>query len=93
MLLALKLRNALVEFVISDGAELQAHQAEGLDGRLVMEERGQGRARADQVAGRDKDVVGMPCFQILDQGRHLLDATGLNRGRLAWILGVGQLEA
>ena len=55
---------ALVEFVIADGGELQAHQVHRVDGRLV-EEIGRGQRRgADQVAGGNGDRVGMTRAKI-----------------------------
>ncbi len=56
---AQQLVDALVELVVADPVVVQAHQVEGLDGRLVVEDRGDERRGADQVAGRHEERVGI----------------------------------
>ena len=48
---------ALVELVIADGGDIKSHQRERLYRRLIVEQSGQKRARADEVAGRNEDRV------------------------------------
>ena len=57
------------------------------DGRLVMEQAGEQRAGADQVAGRDEDRVVVAVTQLLDQCRHVLGAAG--RDRIFLVLSLG----
>ena len=50
-----ELDRAFVELVVADRAEVEAEHVHRLDRRLVMEERREQRARADEVAGRDDE--------------------------------------
>ena len=45
--------------MVAHGVEVEAHLVHGLDRRLVVEQRRQQRAGADQVAGRDGQGVGV----------------------------------
>jgi hypothetical protein len=64
LLHALELTDALVEFVVADRGERQAHPIERHDRRLV-EKIGRGkRARADEIAGGDGDRFGMALTQM-----------------------------
>ena len=57
-----QLADALVELVVADTADVEAHRVQRLDRRLVMEERRDERARADQIASADGDRVRVgPC--------------------------------
>ena len=74
VLLAQELDDALVELVIADGGELEPHQRQRFDRRLVGEEGGEQRRGADQIAGGDEDRVLRLRPFLLDQRRHRLDA-------------------
>ena len=69
-------RPAFVELVVADGGDLQPHVGEGFDGGLIVEQRRQQRARADQVAGRHEYAVLLVRAQLLDQRRHVLGPAG-----------------
>ena len=73
---ALELVRALVELVVADGRDVQAERVHRLDRRLVVEERREQRARADEVAGADEVrlVVARLRAQLVDPGRQVLDA-------------------
>ena len=76
---AQQLLAAVVELVIADGIEVEADAVHGLDGRLVMEQRRQQRARADQVARRHHRVQRVRGPQAVDDGgqaRHARIAAG-----------------
>ena len=83
---------ALVEFVIADGGNIQAHHRQRLDRRLVMEHRRQKRAGADQVAGRDEDRVPVSLAKLADQRRHMFGAAGRDGDLLRLVLGIGNRD-
>ena len=83
---------ALVEFVIADRGNVQAHHRQRLDRRLVMEHRRQERAGADQVAGRDEDRVPVSLAKLADQRRHVLGAAGRDGDLLRLVLGIGNRD-
>ena len=84
---------ALVELVVADRGDLEAHLGEGLDGRLVVEQRRQQRARADQVAGGDEHAVLLLGAQLLDERRHVLGPAGRDRDPLVPVLRVQDGDA
>ena len=84
---------ALVELVVADRGDLEAHLGEGFDGRLVVEQRRQQRARADQVAGGDKDAVLLLGAQLLDERRHVLGPAGRDGDLLGPVLRVRDGDA
>ena len=59
LLHAQQLIDALVELVVADRIEVEAHEVECLDRRLVVEQRRQQRTAADQVSGRHQYRVGV----------------------------------
>ena len=65
---------ALVELVVADRVQVQADHVHGLDGRLVVEERRQQRARADEVTGRDDERVAVRLGERTHVGREVLGA-------------------
>lgn len=71
-----QLGRALVELVVPDGAQIQTKGVHGLDRGLVVEQRRQQRAGADQVAGRHHHRVGVGRFPRADMRREVLDAPG-----------------
>ena len=83
---------ALVEFVIADGGNIQAHHRQRLDRRLVMEHRRQKRAGADQVAGRDEDRVLVSLAKLAHQRRHMFGAAGGDGDLLRPVLGIGNRD-
>ena len=76
-----ELVDALVELVVADAVVVETHQVEGLDRRLVVEERGDERRRADQVARGDEQRVRVRRLELADVRRQILDATGEVAGR------------
>jgi hypothetical protein len=84
---------ARVEFVVADGRDLEPHHREGFDRGLVVKQRREQRARADQIAGRDKDGVLRLCAKLLDQRRHVLGATGRHRDLFVFIVGIGDPDS
>ena len=56
---AVQLIEALVELVVADARDVEADGVQRLDGRLVVEERRDERARADQVTRAHRDRVGV----------------------------------
>jgi hypothetical protein len=54
---AQELVDALVELVVAHAGDVEAHGVERLDRRLVLEQAGHDRARADEVAGGDGHAV------------------------------------
>ena len=61
---------ALIELVVADGVDVEADRVHRLDGRLVVEQRRQQRARADQVARTDGDRVRvLPSRSLLTASR------------------------
>ena len=78
---AQQLVDALVELVVADAVVVEAHDVEGLDRRLVVEQRRQQRRRADQVTGRHEDRVRVGRLEVRDVGGEVLGATGRHAGR------------
>ncbi|SOZ12494.1 protein of unknown function [Cupriavidus taiwanensis] len=58
---------ALVELMIAHRRDLQAHLAQHIDGRLLMERPGNQRRSADHVAGSHHHVIRILRLQALDQ--------------------------
>src|SRR6058998_3244236 len=85
-----ELAPTLVELMIADRADLQAHGVHRFDGRLVVEERRDERRRADQIAcGNDNRIRVLPngplqvCGEILGaSGGRVADDTVRARGWL-----------
>ncbi len=90
---ALQLVRALVELMVADGGDVEAHHRQRLDGRLVVEQRGQKRARTDQVAGGDEDAVLLAFAALLDQRRQMLGAAGGHRYPLRLVGRIGDADA
>ena len=86
---AQKLGLALVELVVADGGDLEAHGGEGFDAGLIVEQRRQQRARADQVAGGHEYAVLLVRAQLLDERRHVLGPAGGDGDLLGLVLWVG----
>ena len=61
---ALELGGALVELVVADGREVEPEQVHGLDRGLVVVERRQQRAAADQVARGDGQRVAVLALEL-----------------------------
>ena len=80
---------AFIEFVIADGGDLEPHHRQRFDRRLIVKQRRQEGAGADQVAGCDKNRVFGARAELLDQCRHLLGAAGLHRDLFALVGGIG----
>ena len=70
----LQLVDALVELVVADADDVEADRVHRLDRRLVVEERRDERARADQVACADRDRVRVRRPQPLDVRGEVGDA-------------------
>ncbi len=87
-----QLGDAIVELVIADGTRLQTHQRQALDRGLVVQDAGQERTGADQVAGGDEDRVGSARPELGHQRRHRLGAARRHRDRLAGIGRVRDLD-
>jgi len=75
--------------VIADGGDLEPHHRQRFDGGLIVKQRRQQRAGADQVAGRDEDRVACALAQFFDQRRHVLGAAGLHRDLFGLVGGIG----
>ena len=82
-----QLVGALVELVVAHGVQVQAHHVHGLDRRLVVEERRDERAGADQVAGRDEQRVRVGPLERPDvRGEEGGPAGGHRRVRVGLVL-------
>ena len=79
---------AFIEFVIADGGDLEPHHRQRFDRGLIVKQRRQERAGADQVAGGDENRVAGARAELLDQRRHLLGAAGLDRDLFALVAGI-----
>jgi len=79
---AQQLGAAVVELVVADAVEVQAQQVHRLDGRLVVEQRRDQRARAKDVAGRDDQRVRVRGLRRRHIARHLVDAARRHRRRV-----------
>jgi hypothetical protein len=66
--------------VVPDAVVVEPHLVEGLDRRLVVEERRHERRGADQVAGRDKQCVRVRRPECTDMRREVLDAARVAPG-------------
>ncbi len=66
---------ALVELVVPDAADVDAHLVEDVDRRLVVKESRNQRAGADIVTGGDGDGVGVTFPKLLQPGREIDGAT------------------
>ena len=84
---------ALVELVIADRRDLEAHGGERLDGGLVVERRRQQRARADQVAGGNEHGVLLLGAQVPDERRHVLGTAGRDGDLLGLVGRIGNGDA
>jgi len=73
---AQQLCRALVELVVADRADVDAHRVEGLDGGLVVEEPRDQRAGADVVAGADDERVAVLRAQRVDVRGEVLGPAG-----------------
>ncbi len=74
---AQQLGDALVELVIADTGDVEAHLVERLDRRLVVEQAREGGRAADQVAGgHGEAVTRWPCAQLVELGRQVLATAG-----------------
>ena len=93
LLLAQQLGRAVVELVVADGAHRQAHLAECLDRRLVVEQRREQRAGAYQVTGRDEDVVRALRTEVAHDTRDIGRAAGMHGDGLAGVLRIEDPDA
>ncbi len=73
---AQKLLDAFVELVVADAGHVHAERVERLDGRLVVEQCGDERARPDHVPGADGERVRVLRAELLDPRREIRDAAG-----------------
>jgi hypothetical protein len=76
---AQQLVGPLVELVVADGRDVELDGVERFDGRLVVEERRDQRRRADEVARRDGQAVGL----LRAQGSEVPGEVGHAAGRRA----------
>src|SRR5690606_12064656 len=80
--------DALVELVVADRGDLDAHGVERFDGRLVAERGGEEGAGADEVAGGDGGAVALAFAGLGEVGGEVLGAA---RGHFGAVLvGVGE---
>jgi hypothetical protein len=77
---AQQLGDALVELVVADAGDVEAERVERLDARLVLEQAGEERRPADEVAGGDGQRVAVALAQVAQMRRQVLDAAGRDRG-------------
>lgn len=80
---------ALVEFVVADRGNLEPHHRQRFDRRFIVEHRGQKRARANQVSGRDEDGVLVALAELPDQRRHGFGTAGRHHDLPGLVGGVG----
>ncbi len=73
---AQELLGPLVELVVADGGDVETNGVHRLDARLIMEERGHERRRADDVAGGDDERVWVFSPELLDVRSEILGAAG-----------------
>ena len=71
-----QLGGAFVELVVADRADVEADRVQRLDRRLVVEERRQQRAGADEVAGGHDQRVAVAALERADVRREVLGAAG-----------------
>ena len=86
---ALEFAPALVEFVVADRVEIQPDAVHRADRRLVEEQRGDQRARPDQVAGCDHHRVFVLRAHRIDRSGQPGRAAGLRLAPVAQLHGPG----
>ena len=86
-----QLVRALVELVVADGADVEAHLVERLDRGLVVEHARQERRAADEVPGRDRQAAGVAGL-LAQRAERRGEVLGAADGRLARVLDGGELR-